>query len=95
MKGVIEFEFDEYLENEFAEEYLQVITKMLYMFHFVASVDTTKLVDEKEYLVDYVEKYCKTVKANNPEEARKKVLEERQGETLYFETNLHRIEEGD
>jgi hypothetical protein len=93
MKYKFEITLEDGLEKEFAEEYLEVIIKMFYLCHFVEAVTKAEIVEEKEFLVDYNEKYTKTVMARNAEEARKKVIDDKQGLTLYYETETCGVEE--
>lgn len=92
MKAVIEIELQDDVDKEFLEEYLQVISKMLHMFHFVESVRKCDIVNEREYLVDYNEKYCKTVMARDEEHARQLVIDERRGDTLYYNIETVSVE---
>lgn len=92
MKAVIEFEFDECLEDEFAKNYLDTVKNVFHLFHFVDSVTKCELVDEREYLVDYNEKYCKSVMARNEEHARQLVVDDRKGDTLYYSIETVSIE---
>lgn len=93
MKAVIEFEFDECLEDEFAKNYLETVGNMFHLFHFVESVTKCEIVDEREYLVDYNEKYCKAVMARNADEARELVINQRMGKTLYHNIDTVSVEE--
>lgn len=92
MKAVIEIALQDDVDKEFLEEYLRAITKMLHMFHFVESVHRCEVVDEREYLVDYSEKYCKTVMARDEEHARQLVIDERRGDTLYYNIETISVE---
>lgn len=93
MKAVIEIELQDDVEKEFLEDYLQAVTKMFYMFHFVESVHKCDIVEEREFLVDYNEKFCKAVMARNAEEARDLVINQRMGKTLYHDTEAVNVEE--
>jgi hypothetical protein len=93
MKAIVEIALQDDIDKEFLDEYLQVVTKMFLMFHFVESVHKCEVVDEREYLVDYNEKYCKTVMARDAEHARSLVIDHRKGEILYFNTETVSVEE--
>lgn len=92
MKAVIEVELQDDVEKEFLEDYLQAITKMFYMFHFVESVHKCDIVEEREYLVDYNEKYCKAVMARDEAHAKQLVVDERKGDTLYYHIETLSVE---
>jgi hypothetical protein len=94
MKAQIEFTFSGDLDREFAQEYLENITKMMYMFHFVDAVTKAEVTqDTKEFVVDYNDCYVKSVFARDEEEARRLVIDEKQGDTLYFTQSVSQVEE--
>lgn len=94
MRAVIEFTFHDDMDEEFLQDYMRVLSQMFLMFHFVEGVYKCDIIPEpKEYVVDFNDKYSKIVKANSPEEARRKAVDERQGDTMVFETELISVEE--
>jgi hypothetical protein len=93
MRGIIEFDFDECVDREFAEEYIKTINQMLYMFHFVDGVTKADIQEDAiEYLVDYNDCYAKSIRATSEDEARRLVLDEKQGDTLYFTQRVNKVE---
>jgi len=93
MRGQIEFIFNGDLDKEFADDYIKTILQMMYMFHFVDSVVKCEVTQEgKEFLVDYNDCYVKSVYANSEEEAKRLVLDEKQGDTLYFSQEVNEVE---
>lgn len=98
MKGKIEFEFDECLEREFAEGYMEVIGKMLHMFHFVDSVCETKVVDDEpkrdKYDIHFNEKFCVQVEAKNEDEAYE-LAKAKKGNILFYETEFVHADRGE
>lgn len=96
MKAVIEFEFEENIPKEFAEDYVEAIRKMLYMFHFVDGVTKFGVVEqdeEREFVVTYTATHSKLIKAKTRDEAERKVMDYREGESLTYDKDLVAINE--
>jgi len=93
MRGQIEFIFNGDLDKEFADDYIKTILQMMYMSHFVDSVGKGEVTQEgKEFLVDYNDCYVKSIHAKDEEEARRLVIDEKQGDTLFFTQQVNEVE---
>ena len=93
MRAVFEIDLHEDTEKEFLDDYIQTIIKMFLMFGFVDSVTKAEIeTEKKEFFVDYKDCYTKSVYATNEAEARRLVIDEKQGDTLYFHQEVNEIE---